>query len=312
MILTVTVNPSVDMTLFVNELHLHDTNRVARVEVDAGGKGVNLSRMAAKLGAKTAATGFLGGETGLTVQSSLEQVGADCEFVWLQEATRTNIQIEDGSQNPPTSLNAKGPQIGSTEWAELKNIVARRSKSANWVCMGGSIPPGLPPTAWVELAECCPHSQLLIDADGESMRAALETARLSLIKPNRDEAERLLDAKLDTEADISCAVAELQRRMKGPGAIAILSLGADGAALCDGTTVWRGTSAPIEAVSTIGSGDSLLGGFITAKLRGHSLDECLRWGLAAGAATATTNGSQLGSLSVTQLLYDRTEVMRIP
>lgn len=311
MILTITVNPSVDLTLFVHGLHLHDTNRVARVEVDAGGKGVNLSRMAARLGATTCATGFLGGETGLTVQSSLEQVGAGCEFVWLQEATRTNIQIEDGSQEPPTSLNAKGPQISGSEWEQLKAIATERAKSANWVCMGGSIPPGLPATAWVELAQCCPSSHLLIDADGEAMRAALESSRLSLIKPNRDEAERLLDTKFESEADIARGVTELQRRMKGPDPIAILSLGAEGAALCDGKSVWRGTSAPIEAVSTIGSGDSLLGGFLSARLRGNPIDECLRWGLAAGAATATTNGSQLGSLSVTQLLFDRTKAERV-
>src|SRR5687767_14387149 len=105
MILTVTLNPSVDRAVFVDRLKVNDTNRVVRTETDAGGKGVNLSRVLRELGGETVATGFLGGGTGAYICKVLDLQDVPHCFVEVSGETRTNFSVEDAEQNPPTTFN---------------------------------------------------------------------------------------------------------------------------------------------------------------------------------------------------------------
>ena len=153
----------------------HDSNRIEKTETDAGGKGINLSRMAAQLGAKTVATGFLGGPTGRMVLHALESTGASHDFVEVDEETRTNVSVESGD-GPPTVFSAQGPNVTGLEWESLLATVARYCDRSAWVAMGGSLPPGAPKEAYrvlCDLAHTC-GARVLLDADGEALKHGLE------------------------------------------------------------------------------------------------------------------------------------------
>ncbi len=312
MILTITPNPALDITLYVDGLKAHDTNRVLKREADAGGKGLNLSRVAAELGARTAATGFLGGGTGAEVLHVLHEQGVRCGFVELTEPTRTNFNIEDGSGRPPTTFNSAGAAVEAAKWEDLLAQTEAMAEGSDWACVGGSLPQGLPADACVQLLEAARRKgcRVLVDADGESMRLAL-AAGPDLVKPNLREAERLLERPLSGPGEALGAARELLVRQADGGSaepMAIISLGAEGAILAFGSEAWLAPGIPIQPKSTVGSGDSLLGGFLAALQLGRGPAEALRWGSAAGAATALTDGSEIARRPVFEGLLERAEV----
>jgi 1-phosphofructokinase family hexose kinase len=314
MILTVTPNPALDVTLYVDGLKPHDTNRVTLREVDAGGKGLNLSRAAAELGARTVATGFLGGGTGAEICHVLLEQGVEAAFLAAEHPTRTNFNIEDGA-GPPTTLNAQGAPVSAELWEALKAKVAELSAGADWLCLGGSLPQGLPPSAFAQLTQIgrAAGAKVLTDADGEVMRLALAEGP-DLVKPNRKEAERLLGVTLTDESSILAAGREICRLQAEAGAaepMAMISLGAEGALLCAASGAWLAPAPAIQARSTVGSGDSMLGGFLAALEQGHNLPDCLRWGVAAGAATACTGGAEIVRRPVFEEILARTEVRQV-
>jgi 1-phosphofructokinase family hexose kinase len=292
MILSVTLNPCVDLTLNVAGLKVHDTNRVTSCEMDAGGKGVNLSRVAVELGADSIATGFLGGANGAYVRYVLDQQGVVSGFVMTESETRVNYSVESGD-GPPTTFNTRGGVVEEHEWLQLVAAMKHMSSSALWVCFGGSSPPGLPDDATIQLAKIARDggAKVLIDADGDALRRALEF-KPDLVKPNNNEVARLLGSPVETETQAIEAAQHLLGHL-AEGGIAIVSRGGDGAVLATGDRVLTSPGAKIEVKSTIGSGDSMLGGFLAGMSAGKPLEECFRLGLAAGAATAMTDSTEI-------------------
>lgn len=315
MILSVTLNPALDHTIIVGRLTLHDTNRISEIQTDAGGKGINLSRIVAELGGNTAATGFLGGDTGQFIHHTLAKQGVRDEFIKIAATTRTNFNIESGT-GPPTTLNAKGAEVLGLELEQFFTKYDSLCQEADWVALSGSIPPGLPPESWNMLAEIAKkhNCKVLIDADGVPMEHGMLAAP-DLIKPNVKEAERLLDAELEHKrAAIIVAAQKLRDQLKKGGSqspVAIISRGAAGAIMATLEGVYEAEPIRITPKSTIGSGDSLLGGFLYALQIGQSHEEALRYGNAAGAATATTNGSEIGRKEVILELLKESKVKRL-
>lgn len=300
MIVTVTLNPCVDRTLFVSGLRLHDTNRVTQTEIDAGGKGLNLSRIAHRLGAETVALGFLGGEAGTYVRERMAQEGVTERCTPIAAPTRTNVSIESGD-GPPTTLNEAGPQISTEEFEALRAELTAQAKAGEWVVFAGSVPPSLPRTVVAQLARCAHEAgcRVMVDADGEVMQHAMNEP-IDFIKPNRSEAERLLGRELPEINDVADAARELHERLRDQGSelgLVVVSLGAEGAVMASPNGIWQGHPIPVEARSTIGSGDSMVAGILTALTSGLAEPDALRYGLAAGAATAMTSGSDIGHRS---------------
>lgn len=312
MILSVTLNPCIDQVLVVDELKPHDTNRVTHIEQDAGGKGVNLSRVVAELGGETVATGFLGGISGLFVRSVLSAQGVHNSFIEVAGETRTNVSVEDGTGKPPTTLNERGPHILEAEMARLLGWMEELAPRANWVAMGGSLPPGVPTDIFRTLAKLFRSAgcKVLIDADGEPAKLGLE-AKPDLIKPNSPECARLLGRPIETDEEAHQAARELYEKLGGREQIALISRGRRGAVMCTAEGVFQGSSPDVVVKSTIGSGDSLLGAMLWAMEEGKSHEEALRWGLAAGAATATTNGSEIAKRAKVEELFEHAKVWRI-
>ncbi len=291
MILTVTLNPCIDRTIFVEKLLHGDTNRVLRTETDAGGKGLNLSRVAAELGGQTCALGFLGGGSGAFIRCVLDDQGVVHDFVDVAGDTRINVSIEEEIGGPPTTLNERGPEISSEAWEALLSKCQTWASKSVWACLGGSVPPGLGKDAYRTLGMLLKEAgcKLALDADGEVMKLGLE-ASPQFIKPNAHEAERLLGRPMDTEAACISGAVELQQRGID---FVVISRGADGAVLACSEGVWTAESPRVKAGSTIGSGDSLVAGFLWGLETGKTIEEAFRWGVACGAATATTSGAEI-------------------
>ena len=309
MILTVTFNPSIDRALFVESLKTGDTNRVVRTEVDAGGKGVNLSRVAHELGADTLAIGFLGGSTGSMIRSTLDGHGVAHDFLQVAGETRTNLSIEEtGEERPPTTLNERGPELCLEDVAQLRShCQLYAEKHQGWVCLCGSVPPGVPKAAYLDFGKMlkAQNCKLLVDADGELLSEGIK-CKPDLIKPNIHEAERLLGVRIESEEGAISALKELVAMLDEDG-MAILSMGEQGALLSAGGAYYRGMTPQVDAKSTIGSGDSMLGAFLWAQESRLSIEESFRYGLAAGAATAMTDGSQIGQKGeITRLFTEAT------
>jgi 1-phosphofructokinase family hexose kinase len=313
MILTVTLNPSVDHALFVDAIQLNDTNRVKRTERDAGGKGINVARVAAELGADVLATGFLAGGPGAYIRNVLDRQNVKHDFVEVDGETRINFSVEDDSKAPPTTFNEPGPTVTSQNFEELREHCKRMSKSASWMCIGGSLPPGAPKEAFKVLIDDCRSKgcSIVLDADGEPMKLGVQ-AGPTFIKPNTKEASRLIGRSLETQEDcIEAARAlltQLQNSQDGRHPIVVISRGEKGAVLATQNLVFIGGSPQVKTNSTIGSGDSLIAGVLWAIEEGKSMEEAFQWGLAAGAATATTNGSEIARGPIVLDLFPKAKV----
>jgi 1-phosphofructokinase family hexose kinase len=309
MTLTVTLNPSVDRLIYVRQLVPHDTNRILRIEEDAGGKGVNVARVLRRLGMPVVATGFLGGRAGRYVSHELSNVdGVECRFVWVNGNTRTNLAIQEEDGSPPTALNERGPQISAEELGSLLRVVEELSQKAQFVALGGSLPPGVPTDIYAMLAEIAARhgAKVVLDADGEPLVQGLKASPF-LIKPNENETERLLGRTIDTIEDAAKAAQDLHT---GGVPVVIVSIGEKGAALACAEGCWVAIPPKVQAVSTIGSGDSMIAGVLSVWMQGGAMDEALRWGTAAGAATAMTDGSDICTAGQVRELLPQVEVKR--
>lgn len=308
MIISVTLNPCIDQTLYVDGLKPFDTNRVVQTETDAGGKGINLARVAVELGGDAVATGFLGGGPGSYVRSVLDRQGVRHDFIEIAGDTRTNFSVEDGSGEPPTTFNSKGPHVSESEWAQMAVKVGAHLPGAKWLALGGSLPQGVPVEAYQTLGNLAKGAgiRLALDADGEAVRRGLES-KPHFIKPNGKEAGRLLGRTVEKVEDAVFAAEELLQYLE-PDGICVVTLGEDGAVLATAGDTWIGRPLEVEARSTIGSGDSLVGAMLTSLSTGSGLVEAFRLGIAAGAATATTSGAEIARRAVVDELLPLVQV----
>jgi 1-phosphofructokinase family hexose kinase len=310
MLLTVTLNPCVDHLLLVEKLTVGDTNRVKRQEKDAGGKGLNTSRVFAHLRGVTIATGFLGGATSSFIRHVMKEENVLDGFVYVAGETRTNFSVEDESGAPPTTFNQRGPDITPGEWLALKEKVGMLAPKASWVSFGGSLPPGVETNAFYELALIAREkgSKIVIDADGAVLTEGIK-AQPDFIKPNVAEASRLLGRALENESDVVAATKELYKMIGGGSRYVVISRGEKGAVMTCSSGTFVGSSPKIQPRSTIGSGDSMVAGMLWAFEAKKSAKEALQWGLAAGAATALTDGSAIGDKVTIERLFPEAVVV---
>ena len=196
MIATVTLNPALDKSVYIDRLHPNDANRITKIEVDAGGKGVNASRVLNELGSETIVLGFLGGRTGRFIEHVLNTEGIPTDLVHIERETRTNISVQEASGAPPTMLNEPGPPIAEDEFDELFVKVRRAAHRSSIVIFGGSVPPGAPADVYQKLVTIVREAgaRAILDSDGEPMRLGMQAAPF-MIKPNRDEVQRLIGSR---------------------------------------------------------------------------------------------------------------------
>ncbi|MDA8436749.1 MAG: 1-phosphofructokinase [Actinomycetales bacterium] len=285
MIVTVTLNPSLDQTLEVDTLVRGGINKTEHPRRDPGGKGVNVARALTTNGVPAVAVLPAGGLIGDALVSLLVGQGVAAEVVRIGGMTRANVTVIE-ADGTTTKLNEPGPTLSDRELDAVLAAVAARVGTAGWIVAGGSLTPGLGPEVYARLADTAAGrgARLAVDTSGPALRESL-AYRPDLIKPNADELAEAVGHELRTLGDVVKACGELQAL----GARTVLcSLGGDGAVLVDAENAWHARGPRVTVVNTVGAGDAMLAGALYA---GGTGPDALRTGVAWATAAVATTGT---------------------
>ena len=312
MILCIAGNPSIDKLFEVERLTLGAIHRPLSFVQVPGGKGLNVARAAASLGARVTATGLLGGETGRWVASALTAEGVEGRFVWTEAETRASLSVADRATGRLTEFYEDGRPIEAVEWNELEAIVQALLPEAAWATMSGSLHPGAPPDGYARLMRMARAEGVAtaLDARGDPLALALEGGP-NVVKVNAEEAAALLGDPIAGEADALAGVRAIAERAGGTGRAALITRGADGAVLVepDGTA-WTGRLY-VRGPYPVGSGDSFLAGLIVALDGGMDWPGALALALGAGAANAEVPGAGRLDGDRARALAEQARVVRL-
>ena len=289
MIVTVTANPSLDRTVEVDRLRRGEVQRALTTSVDAGGKGVNVSRALVAHGYPTRAVLCSGGFAGLELLALLRETGVPLREVPVTGGTRSNLTLVE-PEGTVTKLNEPGPGLSESEVdAVLAAALEAIGGEADWVAGCGSLPPGMPVDVYARLTARAHElgARVAVDTSGAALDACL-SAGPDLVKPNLDELAACAGAEIRTLGDAVKAAQVLRDR--GAGAV-LASLGPDGAILLDRTGARHASARPAgSVVSTVGAGDATLAGFLAA---GGAGERALRAAVCWGTAAVTLPGSSM-------------------
>ncbi|MDE6035391.1 MAG: 1-phosphofructokinase [Ruminococcus sp.] len=298
MIVTVTLNPAVDCSMYVTEYTGNAVNRAERQQITAGGKGINISLILERLGIDTLAYTFCGGETGQLLCHLLDKTGLNYSVVWLEnQLTRINFKLHHDKSE--TEINGTGTEIPSEILDSFISELDKKLKNNDVLILAGSLPPSSPPDTYAYIMKKLSHKNLRIVAD-TSGKALLEILPYKpfLIKPNNHELADILRKPVNTPEEASAGARDLQKL--GAGNI-IVSLAEMGSVLLTADGTEYRIKAPSGTVkNSVGAGDSMLAGFLAGleKTGDFALAHVL--GTACGSATAFSDG-----------LAEKQEIIRI-
>ncbi len=264
-IVTVTLNPAIDRTVWIDRLEPGATHRTSMSRAAIGGKGINVARTAGRLGAPVVALGVAGEDQAARIEQHLAARGIRARFVGIEGETRTNLKLIEQTDGRMTEINGTGPEVGpeilDALAADLFETVARERPAV--VVMAGSLPAGVPVDIYArwtrELRRSAGEVATIVDASDEPLTRAIGAGPF-LVKPNRLEAETILGRAIGGDDDACRAALEIVGR--GPRAV-LLSLGADGAVAALGSAAQAFAAGAIEAApgrltTTVGAGDAMV------------------------------------------------------
>lgn len=290
MIVTVTMNPAIDKTVEIGEFQYGGLNRIQKVEYDAGGKGINVSKTIRELGGSSLATGFLGGNTGRTIENVLKEKEIASDFIWVDGETRTNTKVFD-QHGVLTELNEPGVKISQKQVDELLNKLENYAGEETLFVLSGSVPAGVEKGIYAKIIDLVHKkgAKVLLDADGELFCQALE-AKPDMIKPNHMELEEYAQLQFyasETEL-LQIADSILQ---KGISNIAI-SMGNAGALFVTKDKKVKCPALSVKAHSTVGAGDAMVAAMAYAWEHKLGYEEMVRLCMAVSAGAVTTVGTK--------------------
>ncbi|MGI9021590.1 MAG: 1-phosphofructokinase family hexose kinase [Solirubrobacterales bacterium] len=316
MILTVTLNAAIDRTVAVPNFRLGRRHRAVEATTMAGGKGVNVARALKLLGKPVIATGLAGGATGTRILELLAAASILNDFTRIEGESRTNLAVIDPTNGEQTEINERGPEVSGREIESFCEKLLYLAQGATICVIAGSIPPGVDPDIYARLISGLRERGVLtvLDCDGEPMKTGLR-AHPAVVAPNVLEAEGAVGHEFDGPADLAAGLERLIELGAGEaiitrthGCVAIVGEEANGAPLgrkageAPHGTRYEVEIDPLEPVSTVGSGDAFLAGYVAARYDGRAPRDCLAHGVAAGAQSTQHFGA--GTL-------DRREVGRL-
>ena len=300
MIYTVTLNPALDKTVEIPDMALDTVNRITKMRTDPGGKGINVSKVIAKLGGESRAVGILGGESGKMLEKLLEGEPFTTQFHFVEGQTRTNLKIIDREGHTNTDINEPGLTVTAADLDALLGELLHQIQPGDIVVLAGSLPKGAPQDTYRTWTTACRKAgaRVFLDADGVLLAEGLKAAPY-LVKPNDDELSRLAGRKLET---IEALTAEGEKLLEQGVERVVISLGGRGALyLRKGSTIYaEGLKVPVG--STVGAGDSVVAALAFAEAQGLSEEEAVRLSTATGAANVMCSGTQAAERAVIEEL----------
>ncbi len=291
-IVTLTLNPAIDVATSVPEVTPEHKLRCGPVRRDPGGGGINVARVVRELGGESIAVYTRGGATGSLLEELLEEKGLLRRSIPLRDCTRESFTVAEGSGAREYRFILPGPTLSEREWQRCLEALDDVAVGAAFIVASGSLAPGVPEDFYARVARLGKRLgvRVVVDTSGPPLRAALEEG-VYLAKPNRRELRDLSGVTaedFDTQAD---AARELVAR--GSAELLAVSMGADGALLTSREAQFRAEPPPVKTHSSVGAGDSFVAGMTLALARGSPPEQALRWGIASGTAALLTQGTDL-------------------
>ena len=309
MILTVTLNAAIDKRYVVEEFKVGEVNRVKECAYVPGGKGPNVSKPAAVAGAEVVATGFVGGHAGNYIEASLKDYHVKSAFYHLESESRSCINIWDEKNCVQTEFLEPGFTVTESEFQGFVEEFKELVKKADVVAMSGSVPKGLDGTAYQKLVKVVKDAgkKVILDTSGKLLEMGIEACP-TMIKPNIDEIRMLTGKECNEIGEIVEAAKEIHAR--GVEVVAV-SLGADGSLAVSDEGVFRAIVPRIDAVNTVGCGDSMIAGFALGFAEGLGIEETLRKASAISAAAALREETGYFVMEDMQRLYPQIKIEKM-
>lgn len=300
-VLTLTVNPALDMSTHAERL-IHDEKlRCAPARYDPGGGGVNVARAIHGLGGAARALYLSGGPTGAMLSSRLAEEGLSHRAIRIEGNTRENVMVHEDSTHRRFRFVMPGPLISAEEAKCALDLLDELMDDTEFVVASGSLAPGLPEDFYAQVARVVKArgARFVLDTSGPALAKALEEG-VFLVKPNREELFALSGRELDNDGvrDFAKELVE-----QGRAQVVVASLGAAGAVVVSKQGQAHIPAAKVKVVSTVGAGDSYVGGLVYGLAQGWELSKACLYGAAAAGATLLTPGTQLCTADDAERLF---------
>lgn len=300
---TLTLAPSLDSATLTPQIYPEGKLRCTSPVFEPGGGGINVARAIAHLGGKATAIFPAGGATGQHLIALLadEQVPTQC--VDTQDWTRQNLHVHVEASGEQYRFVMPGAALSADEFRQLEEHVLAID-SGSLLVISGSLPPGVEVKKLTQLIVAAQHKGIrcIVDSSGDALTAALEIGNIELVKPNQKELSTLVGRDLTQPDDVRNAAQELIS--KGKALRVVVSLGPQGALAVDAEHCVQVVPPPMKSQSTVGAGDSMVGAMTLKLAEGATLEDMVRYGVAAGSAATINQGTRLCSLADTQNIYD--------
>jgi 6-phosphofructokinase 2 len=287
------MNPTVDKSAAVDHVVAERKLRCNSPRFEPGGGGINVSRAIGKLGGESRAYYVSGGPLGDSLRQLLDQEGTTAHPISTEGWTRENLTVFEEDTQQQYRFGMPGPELTEKEWRRCLDELDEASPKPDFIVASGSLPPGVPEDFYARVASAARTlgARMILDTSGAPLARAVKEKGLFLIKPNLRELRALARDEIGDDARQEALIRELVE--SGRTEVVVLSLGRAGArwAWKKGCEYFRTPTVPIK--SKVGAGDSMLGGITLALARGKTIEEAVRFGVAAGAAAVMTRGTEL-------------------
>jgi 6-phosphofructokinase 2 len=303
-IVTVTINPSLDLNTQVRKVAADRKLRCAQPQYEPGGGGLNVSRAIRKLGGESLALWTCGGPNGRQLAHLLEEENIQQDLVEIGGMTRENVTVTEEESDQQYRFVMPGPSISSEERTAVLDRLRGLNEPPEYIVASGSLPPDAPDDFYAELASVGEDlgARVIVDTSGAPLRKAVEHG-LFLIKPNMRELNDLTDEEIADEDDVSRVASEFCAR--GMCRTMVVSLGSGGALIFSEDSNSHVRAPTVSIRSKVGAGDSMVAGMVLALSRGESMENAVRFGVAAGAAAVQTPGTELCRKEDAERLYEQ-------
>lgn len=306
-ILTLTMNPALDISTSVNKVVPTHKLRCSEEKIQPGGGGINISRVFRSLGTPATAIYPSGGFTGELLTELLEKEGVQSQGIAITQETRECFTVHETSSGQDFRFLLPGPTLSLAEQQACADAFDQQSSAARYMVASGSLPPGVSESFYARLARRAKerNQRFVLDTSGSALRAALEIG-VYLFKPSLHELEELLAQTLTTEAQWREAAQEIVGR--GQAEIVALSLGEEGALLVTAQQSFRAPAVPVNVVSTVGAGDNFVAGMLWGLCNQHTLEQAFGFGMASAAAAVMNVDSNVCEPADLHRLYQQVRI----
>ena len=290
MITTICLNPCFDKTVYMDQLEPGKINRIRSLRLDPGGKGINVAIVARRLGLDVKCIGIMGQELSKDLSAMMDREGLRHQFLTVPGRVRTNMKICIRDEKEVTEINEPGTVVTPEDLSRFFDMARRETEGSDIVVVTGSLPPGCPEGTYRDLMLALEGKKCILDSQGPELELGTKQAHPFLIKPNLREMEVTLGLELRTMRSIRDA-ALLFIRLGAEHVV--ISMGAMGAMYVNHEKTLFSPALRVETKSTVGAGDAMLGGMLLGYEREGDMSRAFRYGMAAGAASVMTEGTQL-------------------